>query len=222
MYLGGATGLLEKTLPRRVGIAAAEQGLVRAEREALSELQEKLGILCARSLGEVLLTLKRPAPMRAASMKIGHISNCNAGGDQGRVQGAERGRRNDGARPVGRAEVRTRTDTSTLTLRVRTDDGDTVEISLAAQSQQTSGRASWRGAGGAAGATEQTSSSSLSAQVKVDGNLSDQEVADIQHLLESLSSGGQADNLADNSLAAYDYSQSRTHEVTRESVAVFA
>jgi hypothetical protein len=112
---------------------------------------------------------------------------------------------------MGRAQVRTRTDTSALKLKVRTDEGDVVEISLEARAQTSSGRAG-----------EQSSSSSFSAQIKVDGNLSDQEVADIQHLLESLGSGGQAESPADNSLAAYDYSYTRTREVTRSTFAVAA
>jgi hypothetical protein len=139
-------------------------------------------------------------------MRCGHISNGDSGA----------------ASYVGRAEVRTRTDTSALKLKVRTDEGDTVEISLAARTEQSSARGSWRGAQGTARVSEQSSSSSLTAQVKVDGNLSDQEVADIQHLLESLGSGGQAENPADNSLAAYDYSYTRTREVTRSTLAVMA
>jgi hypothetical protein len=115
-----------------------------------------------------------------------------------------------------------RTDSSALKLTVRTDEGDTVEISLAARTESTSEKASWRGPQGTAKVSEKSSSSSLSAQIKVDGDLSDQEVADIQHLLESLGSGGQAESSADNSLAAYDYSYTRTREVTKTQVAVYA
>ena len=139
-------------------------------------------------------------------MNCGHISSGHAGVIQ----------------EIGRAQVRTRTDSSALKLTVRTDEGDTVEISLAARAETTSGKASWRGAQGSAKVAEQSSSSSLTAEVKVDGNLSGQEVADIQHLLESLGSGGQAESPADNSLAAYDYSYTRTREVTKTQVAVYA
>ena len=139
-------------------------------------------------------------------MRVGHISGGSA----------------EWARPVGRAEVRTRTDSSALKLTVRTDEGDTVEISLAARTESTSGKASWRGTQGSAKVAEQSSSSSLTAEVKVDGNLSDKEVADIQHLLESLGSGGQAESPADNSLAAYDYSYTQTREVTQSSISIAA
>ena len=109
-----------------------------------------------------------------------------------------------------------------MKLTVRTDEGDVVEISLQARSQQTSGKATWRGAEGSARVAEKSSSSEFSAQVKVDGDLSDQEVEDIQHLLEALGSGGTAEDVADNSLAAYNCSYTRTREVTRSTLSVAA
>lgn len=154
----------------------------------------------------------------ALSMNCGRISSCNTGG----IQAYDRGSRTNSARQAGRAEIRTSTDSSTLTLKVKTDEGDTVEISLAARSQQTSARASWRGEGGLPKASEQKSSQSFSAQVKVDGDLSDQEVQDIRGLLQSLSSDQEAADPADTSLAAYDYSYTRTREVSGSSISMLA
>ena len=151
-------------------------------------------------------------------MNCGRISS----GNSGNIQAFDRGPRANSARQAGRAEVRTNTDSSTLTLKIKTDEGDTVEISLAARSQQTSARASWKGEGGSAKISEQSSSQSFSAQVKVDGDLSDQEVQDIQNLLQSLSSGQDAADPADTSLAAYDYSYTRTREVSKASISVLA
>lgn len=148
--------------------------------------------------------------------------NCTriSSGNSGSIQAYDRGSRSNSARPAGRAEVRTSTESSTLTLKVQTDEGDTVEISLAARSQQASARASWKSEGGSATISEQSFSQSFSAQVKVDGDLSDQEVQDIQNLLQSLSSGEDATDPADNLLASYDYSYSRTREVTKSSVSI--
>ncbi len=90
---------------------------------------------------------------------------------------------------MARASVRTAKDSSALKLTLRTAEGDTVEISLQAQSLRRSERGYARGPEGRISQRSDAKSNSVTASVNVTGDLSEAEMQDIQGLLQSLSSG---------------------------------
>ena len=127
-----------------------------------------------------------------------------------------------GPRAVAKAATRTVKESSALKLTLKTEEGDTVEISLEAQSLHQSERGSARGRGGRISQKRDSQSNSLTASVKVDGNLSNAEMEDIKGLLQPLAGGGapQAGEGDLDTVSAYQYSYQRTHEVMQSEVEV--
>jgi hypothetical protein len=125
---------------------------------------------------------------------------------------------------VAKAETRIAKESSALKLTLRTAEGDTVEISLEAQSLRQSERGSARGADGRVSQKSGTLSNSFSAQVNVTGDLNDAEMEDIQELLQSLAGGGapQAGEGDLDTIWAYQYSYQHTRQVSRSQVQLFA
>ncbi|MEI9811145.1 MAG: hypothetical protein WDO18_00065 [Acidobacteriota bacterium] len=123
--------------------------------------------------------------------------------------------------PTGSARVRSQTDSSSLKLTLRTDEGDTVEISIEALRQRTTGRANASGPNGGTARTK-SASDSLTASVSVKGDLSDQEIEDIQKLLRALSSGQAPQDVADSSLDSYDFRYQRSSQVARAQIQAYA
>jgi hypothetical protein len=134
------------------------------------------------------------------------------------------GRGREAQAPRSTATVRTRTEkeSSSLKLTLRTDEGDTVEISLEAQNTRTSERGYARSGGASLSTRSDSQSSSLTGSVKVNGDLSDQEMADIQKLLSSLASGEAPEDNSSNSIDAYSYNYQKSREVTRTRVELLA
>jgi len=126
--------------------------------------------------------------------------------------------------PTSTATVRTRTekDSSSLKLTLRTNEGDTVEISLDAQNTRTIERGRVQTQGASASLNSDTRPSTFNASVKVNGDLSDKEMADIQSLLSALASGKAPEDTASNSIGTYNFSLQQSREVTRAKVQIFA
>ena len=140
----------------------------------------------------------------------------------GRAQGA-RAQRGDSSSPVARATTRSVKDSSSLKITLQTAEGDTVEISLDAQSLTQRERASARGPDGHISQKTDTQSDNFSASVNVTGNLSDTELKDIQGLLQKLSGGGDAPATKSDlgTISAYQYSFQRTREVSQSKVELY-
>jgi hypothetical protein len=126
-------------------------------------------------------------------------------------------------RPVARSTVRSTKDSSALKLTLKTAEGDTVEISLEAQSVRQGERSSARGPQGRIAQKSDSRSNSLTASVNVTGDLSDAELEDIKGLLQSLAGGDtpQAGEGDLDTISAYQYSYQRRHEVTRAQAQVY-
>ena len=130
---------------------------------------------------------------------------------------------NGGSRSVARSSVRSVQDSSSLKLTLKTAEGDTVEISLDAQSLRQRERSSAQGPGGRISYKSDLQSNSLMASVNVTGDLNDSEIEDIKGLLQSLADGraaqaGQGDL---DTISAYQYSYQRTREVRQSKVDVY-
>jgi len=121
------------------------------------------------------------------------------------------------------ASAKTTRDTSAFKLKLRTAEGDTVEISLDAQNQSSTERASASAADGKISQQSNSQSDSLTVAVKVTGNLSDGELSDIQGLLKSLAGGDtpQAGQGELDTISAYQYSYQQTHEVSRAKLQLY-
>ena len=141
----------------------------------------------------------------------------------GRSQRSQQSQQGDGPRSVARASTRTVKDSSSLKLTLQTAEGDTVEISLDAQSLRQNERASARGPEGRISQKSSTKSDSLTASVNVTGGLSEAELADIKGLLQSLAGGenpqpGQGDL---DTISGYQYSYQHTREVSQSKVVIY-
>lgn len=125
------------------------------------------------------------------------------------------------AKPVARVRTHAESTNSTLTLKVRTAEGDTVELSYDAASlkQHETGKA--QSSQGKVAYTSDSQSDSFNFNVKIDGNLNDQELADIGKLIQSLKSGNSAAPSV-SSLAAYSGAYKQTKSVTDNTVRLFA
>jgi hypothetical protein len=123
-----------------------------------------------------------------------------------------------------RATTKIEKDTSSLKLKLRTAEGDSVEISIDARQIRQTERGYARGTEGRVAQRNRTESNSVTARVNVTGDLSEDELGDIQDLLASLSSGEspQAGEGDLDSISAYQFGYSRTHEVGRSTVGLFA
>jgi len=129
----------------------------------------------------------------------------------------------EASRPVARASVRTAQESSSLRLKVRTAEGDTVEISLEAQSSRRKERSSARGAEGRVSEKLDARENRFSASVNITGDLSDEEMKDIQNLLRSLAGGGAppAGEGELDTISAYQYSFQKTREVSESKVKLY-
>jgi hypothetical protein len=112
-------------------------------------------------------------------------------------------------RPIARVRSQSESDSSSLTLKVKTAEGDTVELSIDAQSLTQFQSATARSRDGKVSAASANETDSLNVKLSVKGNLNDQEVSDIKSLLESLSSGQPLQSPL-SSLSAYQGSYSQT------------
>jgi hypothetical protein len=123
------------------------------------------------------------------------------------------------------ASVRTARESSSLKLSLKTAEGDTVEISLSAQSLSRQERGSARGPSGKITTSSAQSESSLQASVNVTGDLNEAEVEDIRKLLQAIASGKapeQTQAEEPSTLAEYQYDYTRSREVTESRVALYA
>jgi len=119
-------------------------------------------------------------------------SIASEGGQQGvRFQ---RGSGKQAQRPEGRGVHLRSSTTRSGTLDVTTADGDKVSISFSAVQQLQTDQTQVRTRRGSASTQDTSHSSDVQVGVKVDGSLSDQEVADIAKLLQTLAGavGGKA------------------------------
>jgi hypothetical protein len=127
------------------------------------------------------------------------------------------------ARPTARSAMRSVKDSSSLKLTLKTAEGDTVEISLNAQSLRQRERSSARGTDGQISYKSDSRSNSLTAAVNVTGNLNDSEIEDIKSLLQSLASGDSPQaGVGDlDTISGYQYSYQRTREVRNAQVEMY-
>lgn len=125
---------------------------------------------------------------------------------------------------VERTRSKSISESSTLSLTVTTAEGDTVELSIEAQSLRQSEKTYTREESGVTRTRSKSKEESVSASVSVEGDLSDEELADIQELLTAIGTGGQVDFSEVESLSSYDYSLARSREVSFNvsTVAVYA
>jgi hypothetical protein len=121
--------------------------------------------------------------------------------------------------PVARASVRTVKDSSVLKLTVRTAEGDTVEISLQAQSLLRHERGYARGPEGRISQKSDSQSNRLTGSVNVTGDLSESELKDIQKLMGDLA--GETPPGEPGTISDYQYSYQRTREVTQSTVQLY-
>ena len=124
-------------------------------------------------------------------------------------------------RPIAMARTRTVTETSSLKLSVQTAEGDTVQLSIEAQSSRQSEKAWARTPEGRASERTQSRSKILNASISVTGDLNEQELADIQKLLGSLASG-KPDDTPGESIGAYSYSWTQFRELSKSKVTLYA
>ena len=163
-----------------------------------------------------------------------------------RSRGADGSNRTNSAAPssVSRSDTRTDSNAASLKLTLQTAEGDTVELSVEAQSVHQSSNALSRDSRGATLQHTESQGDALQASIKVTGNLSDTELSDIKSLLSSLATDGTADPAPSNSttsssatpaasdtasdstqpstIAAYSFSLTRVHQVTQSSVYAYA
>ena len=135
---------------------------------------------------------------------------------------APRGQSVQRSQPISQTRTKSVADSSSLSLTVTTAEGDTVQLSVEAQSLSQSQRSESRNQDGVTRSTSQSQQQNLSASVSVNGDLNDQELADIQKLLNSIGSGQGPDLSSTGSLSSYDYTLTRSHQVNVSSVAVYA
>ena len=124
--------------------------------------------------------------------------------------------------PVARAKMRSVTEGSSLTFTVHTAQGDTVELSLAAQSVSQTGRVWAKTPDGTASERTRSSEQNFSASLKVTGDLNDEEIADIRELLSSLASGQPAADDSADTISDFSYSFQQFREVSKSNVAIYA
>lgn len=97
-------------------------------------------------------------------------------------------------------------------LKVKTDEGDVVTIKIARSTEAESGRVR----GGGVRYNERRVSSSESASIEIEGDISETEAADIKKLLDSLGSrGDQSADLASLESYSMNYSQTSSYEKGR-------
>ena len=124
-------------------------------------------------------------------------------------------------RPVARIRSHEESNQSALTLKVKTAEGDTVELSIDATSLKQTETGTASTPNGTATASTASESDSLNFKVKVQGNLSDQEVTDITKLIQSLASGQPIDSPL-TSLSSFQGSYAQTSSVKDSTFALYA
>ncbi len=154
----------------------------------------------------------------------------SSGSQSGGVQRSQNGRRSQNvqggqnvqsSQPVTQTRTKSITDSSSLSLTVTTAEGDTIQLSVEAQSLSQSQRGVSRGQDGVTRSASQSQQQNLSASISVTGDLNDKELADIQKLLSSIGSGQSPTLSADGSLSSYGYSLTQSHQVSVSNVAVY-
>jgi hypothetical protein len=125
------------------------------------------------------------------------------------------------AKSIARVRTHAESTQTSLTLNVRTADGDTVELSFDTTSlkQLESGMA--RSSQGKASYSHASQSDSFNFNAKINGDLNDQELADIGSLIQSLQSG-ESSTSSLSSLDAYSGSFKQTTSTTNESLRLYA
>jgi hypothetical protein len=136
---------------------------------------------------------------------------ADTGGEEPSVEGRVGRRYAFDPLPPERLKVRSQsaTTTSALQFQVKTAEGDTVTLSVNAVQQSSVDKVSYRSQDGSVRAAQSAQSNSIQANVSVEGNLSEQELADISKALESLSQGKTLDSLGTLESASFQFS-SRT------------
>jgi hypothetical protein len=113
-----------------------------------------------------------------------------------------------------KAASQSTTSTSELQFEVKTTEGDTVTLSVNAVQESSVDKLSYKSADGSLKVAQKRESSSVQANVAVEGNLSDTELADITKALESLSQGKAIDDLGSLQSASFQY---RNRTITAQS-----
>lgn len=113
-----------------------------------------------------------------------------------------------------KASSQTNKESFSLELTVRTTEGDTVKISVAALQQSEQTRLTTRDGRSKLSAESSSSLSGFAATIEVEGDLNEQEVADIQKLLATVQSKGasapQSMKTLESFALAYQYQVERS------------
>ena len=104
-----------------------------------------------------------------------------------------------------KASSRSSTSTSELQFQVKTAEGDTVTLSVNAVEQSSVDKVSYKSEDGSLKVAQKTQSSSIQANLSVEGDLSEEELADISKALESLSQGKSIEDLGTLESASFQY-----------------
>ncbi len=104
-----------------------------------------------------------------------------------------------------KATSRSFTSTSELQFQVKTAEGDTVTLSVNAVLQSSVDKVSYKSEDGFLKVSQKTQSSSIQANLSVEGDLSEEELADISKALESLSQGKEIEDLGTLESASFQY-----------------
>jgi hypothetical protein len=138
----------------------------------------------------------------------------------------------------GQARISTSDTSSSLTFKVKTAEGDTVELSISAASQLRNESASYQvqgqSGGGQATIQNRSRANQFQLQLKVNGDLNDQELQDIGSLLQSLASGnGSAGASAvgasatgaspdtGSTISSYSFAAAYSQRTTQSSLAIY-
>jgi hypothetical protein len=117
-----------------------------------------------------------------------------------------------------RATSRSSTSTSELQFQVKTAEGDTVTLSVNAVQQSTYDKVSYKSADGSLKVAQKSESSSLQANLSVEGDLSEAELADISKALASLSQGKNVEDLGTLESASFQFNNRTIHTQGRLSL----
>jgi hypothetical protein len=124
------------------------------------------------------------------------------------------------ARSVARVREHTESTQSSLSLKVTTAEGDTVELSLDASILKKLERGSAYTPQASASINSASKTDSLKFNLKVTGNLNDQEVSDIASLIQTLETG-QPLNSPLSSLSSFDGSFKQTQTVSDSQITLY-
>lgn len=117
-----------------------------------------------------------------------------------------------------KATSKSSTTTSELQFQVKTAEGDTVTLSVNAVQQSTYDKVSYKSADGSLKVAQKAESSTLQANLAVEGDLSEAELADISKALESLSQGKDVEDLGSLESASFQYNSRTIYTQSRLSL----